>query len=106
MTFAITLALRSKRFRDIQGQRITAFGSSPNFARAKYRSGSVPWSFFAPQIHGNVCYAGCSVLEVASPHLDVIAAPFNSQVMELKKPATATSLTVELLGSAMAVDLK
>ena len=32
----------------------------PNFAQAKYHFGSVPWSFFAPQPHGNACYAGYS----------------------------------------------
>ena len=37
---------------------LSYFGSRPNFALAKYRSGSVPWSFFAPQPHGNACYAG------------------------------------------------
>ena len=33
-------------------------GSRSNFARAKYHSGSVPWSFFAPQSYGKACYAG------------------------------------------------
>ena len=33
-------------------------GSHPNFARAKYHSGSIPWSFFALQPHRNACYAG------------------------------------------------
>ena len=28
---------------------LSYFGSRPNFARAKYCSGSVPWSVFAPQ---------------------------------------------------------
>ena len=37
---------------------LSYFGSRPNFARAKYRSGSVPWSFFATQPHRNACYAG------------------------------------------------
>ena len=45
-----SFSLRSKRFRGV--------GSRPNFARAKHRSGSVPWSFFAPQSHENACYAG------------------------------------------------
>ena len=39
---------------------LSYFGSRPNFARAKYRSGSVPWSFLASQPHGNACYAGYS----------------------------------------------
>ena len=37
---------------------LSYFGSRPNFARAKYLSGSVPSSFFAPQPHGIACYAG------------------------------------------------
>ena len=41
---------------------LSYFGSRPNFARAKYRSGFVPWSFFAPQPHGNTCYVGYRIL--------------------------------------------
>ena len=40
-----------------RGARLNFQGNS---AWAKYRSGSVPWSFFAPQPHGNACYAGYS----------------------------------------------